>query len=83
MRFWTRLSTLRETGEGEDDVEIEEERRTDYSIFKSLIIPDGASVTLSFVFFAAEVLDRFVIEQAIGVNTTGDLVGVRHGPVLL
>ena len=47
--------------------------RTDDLIFKSLIFANGISVPVTLVLFTAEIFDRLVVEEAIGVNATSNL----------
>lgn len=48
-------------------------RRTKHFVFDSLVLPDGIPISLTLVLLAAEVLDGFIIEQAVGMDTTSDL----------
>lgn len=46
---------------------------TDNFVFQSLIFSDRLSVTFTLVFFASEIFNRLIVEQAIGMNTAGSL----------
>ncbi len=52
---------------------------TDHFVFQNLVFSDRLSVTFSFMLFAAEIFDRLVVEETIGMDATSCLVKI---PVL-
>ena len=47
--------------------------RTEHLELYSLILSDRVGIPLAFVLFTIEVLDSFVIEQAVGMDASRDL----------
>lgn len=77
MKFCTRLSRLRETW-----IEVRENvflviriSLTNDLVLKSLIFTDCFPISFTFVVLTVEVLDGLIVKQAIGMNTTSDLMG--------
>ena len=52
--------------------------RTDYLILQNLIIFDSVGIAFRFVDFTAEVLDSFVVEQTVGVDSANHNIAVIH-----
>jgi hypothetical protein len=48
-------------------------QRTQNLVLYSLVLPNSVGVSLTFVLFSIEVLDRLVVEEAISMDTTSNL----------
>lgn len=78
IKFWTKLSRLSETARRQDMVVRVRYLRTDNFVFQCLITIDGLAVSSSFMFFTSKVLHCFVIEQTIGMDSSGDLCAGQY-----
>ena len=46
---------------------------TDDFILEELILSNSVAVTSAFMFFAVEILDRFVVNETVGMDSTCNL----------
>lgn len=46
---------------------------TDDFVFKCLVFTNGFPIPFTFMFFTVEIFDSFIIEQAVCMDTPGDL----------
>jgi hypothetical protein len=51
---------------------------TDDFILKELILSNSVAVTSAFMFFAVEILDRFVVNQTVGMDSTCNLMWLNQ-----
>jgi hypothetical protein len=51
---------------------------TDNTVFKSLVAGKGGTVSLSLVLLTIEVLHGFVVQEAVGMYSSGDDILVVH-----
>jgi len=51
---------------------------TDDTVFKSLVFSNRGAVSFTFVVLSVEVLHGFVVQEAVGVDASGDDIPIVH-----
>ena len=57
---------------------ISETEPTDNTVFKSLVFSHCGTVSFSFVLLSVEVLHGFVVQEAVGMDASGDDIPIVH-----